>query len=63
MEQMESDEVRDPLFMNIVKLAQLPLASKKPLNIKTAETLESTAASSNTTPLTEPFRVQAAMQN
>lgn len=55
---MDRDDVKDPLFMNIVKIAQLPLAGKKPLQIQTAEMLQSTAASSNATPL-----MDAMMQN
>ena len=36
----EADETeKDPLFMNIDKIAKLPMASKRPTKIRTTETM------------------------
>ena len=41
---------KDPLFMNIDKIAQLPMASKKPTKILAAETLTTMASSTHADP-------------
>ena len=46
-EQSPTQPKKDPLFMNIDQIAQLPMASKKPVQIVTTDTLMSTMASSS----------------